>query len=109
MNSRRRNEPPAVAARPQSKFQHAERESLTRLAIWFSPAERTQTLAASQRAQHSPRSCRRINLDRTKQPYILRLLPIRQRLSRVAEGTGPTKPQQPGPRTKVLIPARWGR
>lgn len=30
----------------------------------------------------------------------------RQRLSRVAEGTGPKKPQQPGASAKVLIPAR---
>jgi len=35
-------------------------------------------------------------------------LPYQQRLSRVAEGTGPTTPQQPGPCTKVLIPAQWG-
>src|ERR1700691_6531291 len=28
----------------------------------------------------------------------------RQRLSRVAEGTGPLKPQQPGATAKVLIP-----
>ncbi len=39
---------------------------------------------------------------------ILDLLPYQQRLSRVAEGTGPTTPQQPGPCTKVLIPAQWG-
>jgi hypothetical protein len=39
---------------------------------------------------------------------ILGLLPYQQRLSRVAEGTGPTTPQQPGPCTKVLIPAQWG-
>jgi hypothetical protein len=31
-----------------------------------------------------------------------------QRLSRVAEGTGPMKPQQPGAIAKVLIPAQWG-
>jgi len=35
-------------------------------------------------------------------------LPYQQRLSRVAEGTGPKTPQQPGPSTKVLIPAQWG-
>jgi hypothetical protein len=39
---------------------------------------------------------------------ILDLLPYQQRLSRVAEGTGPTTPQQPGPCAKVLIPAQWG-
>jgi hypothetical protein len=33
----------------------------------------------------------------------------RQRLSRVAEGTGPLKPQQPGATAKVLIPAQVGR
>ena len=33
----------------------------------------------------------------------------RQRLSRVAEGTGPLKPQQPGANAKVLIPAQVGR
>src|ERR1700722_8974177 len=33
----------------------------------------------------------------------------RQRLSRVAEGTGPLKPQQPGATAKVLIPAQGGR
>ena len=32
-----------------------------------------------------------------------------QRLSRVAEGTGPLKPQQPGANAKVLIPAQVGR
>jgi hypothetical protein len=32
----------------------------------------------------------------------------RQRLSRVAEGTGPETPQQPGASAKVLIPAQWG-
>jgi hypothetical protein len=32
-----------------------------------------------------------------------------QRLSRVAEGTGPMKPQQPGASAKVLIPAQVGR
>ena len=36
------------------------------------------------------------------------LLAKHQRLSRVAEGTGPTKPQQPGAVAKVLIPAQWG-
>ena len=37
-------------------------------------------------------------------------LPVtRQRLSRVAEGTGPLKPQQPGATAKVLIPAQVGR
>ena len=33
----------------------------------------------------------------------------RRRLSRVAEGTGPLKPQQPGATAKVLIPAQVGR
>jgi len=32
----------------------------------------------------------------------------KQRLSRVAEGTGPTTPQQPGASAKVLTPAQWG-
>lgn len=39
---------------------------------------------------------------------IIVLLVYHQRLSRVAEGTGPLKPQQPGPCAKVLIPAQWG-
>jgi hypothetical protein len=34
------------------------------------------------------------------------MLPHRRRLSRVAEGTGPKKPQQPGAIAKVLTPAR---
>jgi hypothetical protein len=33
----------------------------------------------------------------------------KQRLSRVAEGTGPLKPQQPGANAKVLTPAQVGR
>jgi DNA-binding transcriptional LysR family regulator len=32
-----------------------------------------------------------------------------RRLSRVAEGTGPTKPQQPGSNAPVLLPAQHGR
>jgi hypothetical protein len=36
------------------------------------------------------------------------VLLYRQRLSRVAEGTGPKTPQQPGASAKVLIPAQWG-
>jgi hypothetical protein len=39
---------------------------------------------------------------------VLGLLPYRQRLSRVAEGTGPTTPQQSDTCTKVPIPAQWG-
>jgi hypothetical protein len=46
----------------------------------------------------------------TQEPAIARISMLldQQRLSRVAEGTGPRKPQQPGPRTKVLTPAQWG-
>jgi hypothetical protein len=33
----------------------------------------------------------------------------KQRLSRVAKGTGPLKPQQPDANAKVLIPAQVGR
>lgn len=48
-------------------------------------------------------------LDSALTSDILFLLPYQQRLSRVAEGTGPETPQQPGAIAKVLIPARGER
>jgi hypothetical protein len=47
-------------------------------------------------------------LDGLMDSATLSLLPYQQRLSRVAEGTGPATPQQPGATAKVLIPAQWG-
>jgi hypothetical protein len=47
-------------------------------------------------------------LDITQTFDNLFVLLNRQRLSRVVEGTGPKKPQQPGASAKVLIPAQWG-
>jgi len=47
-------------------------------------------------------------LDITQAFANLLLLLNQQRLSRVAEGTGPKTPQQPGASAKVLIPAQWG-
>lgn len=47
-------------------------------------------------------------LDITQAFDNLFVLLNRQRLSRVAEGTGPKTPQQPGASAKVLIPAQWG-
>ena len=50
----------------------------------------------------------RSTLDSASPFAIIFSLAYHQRLSRVAEGTGPLKPQQPGPCAKVLIPAQWG-
>src|ERR1700745_2291118 len=45
-------------------------------------------------------------LDSNSVFAIINSLAYHQRLFRVAEGTGPLKPQQPGPWAEVLIPAR---
>ena len=50
----------------------------------------------------------RSTLDSASPFAMIFSLAYHQRLSRVAEGTGPLTPQQPGPCAKVLIPAQWG-